>query len=281
MIPEADSLVYLALVLGFFSGAFLTWGILRVPFVLPLKKYKSTEKHPSQTKHSEEYKSLDEQQLLELAHDDALAYVVKENIKKVEEERQRIANELHDDTVQRMSAVRLRMEQFSYRINKPELLEELNILREELNQIIKSIRLSIWGITLPEFTDKSLTSLLRELVKKLEKIIHLDVTFVCKDEALEFSMPAETKKGVYRMVQEVTQNFVNHSLGFDLTIQVNWKERLMIIMNDNGQGFSKPVSEQVLSSIQKRANDIGATLTITSPIGKGLFVVIELQKPLQ
>jgi signal transduction histidine kinase len=199
----------------------------------------------------------------------------------VEKERQRIAYELHDDTVQRMSTVRLRMEQFSYRLNKPELLEELNILREELNQVIKSIRLLIWGITLPEFTNKSLTSLLRELVKKLEKIIHLDITFVCNDEAFEFSMAPETKKAVYRMVQEVTQNFVNHSLGFALTIHVNWKERLMIIMNDNGQGFSKPGSEQVLSSIQKRANDIGATLTITSPIGKGLFIVIELKRPLQ
>jgi signal transduction histidine kinase len=282
MIAEVDSLVYLAFVLGLFSGGFLTWGILQgVPFILRLisrKKHKS--KHPSQTKQPEEYKALDDQDPPEHAQDDAITYAVTENTRMVEKERQRIAYELHDDTVQRMSTVRLRMEQFSYRLNKPELLEELNILREELNQVIKSIRLLIWGITLPEFTDKSLTNLLRELVKKLEKIIHLDITFVCNDEPFEFFMAPETKKSVYRMVQEVTQNFVNHSLGFALTIHVKWKEGLMIIMNDNGQGFSKPGSEQVLSSIQKRANDIGASLTITSPIGKGLFIVIELKKPL-
>src|SRR5688572_1637298 len=216
MVHEADSLLYLALLLGLFSGVFLTWGVLQgIPFVLKprsLKKDEASTKNPSQTKHTEEYKSLDEQEpLIKPAEDGKLEYEVKENIQIVEKERQRIAYELHDDTIQRMSAVRLRMEQFSYRLNKPELLEEVNVLREELNQIIKSIRLLIWGITLPEFTDKSLTSLLRELVHKLEKIIHLDVTFVCNDETLEFFMTPETKQAVYRMVQEVTQNFVNHS----------------------------------------------------------------------
>src|ERR671913_34614 len=105
MIPEVDSLVYLAFVLGLVSGALLTWCILQgVPFSSrsrSTKKRKSPLKQRSQTKQSEEYKALDGQDPPEHAQDDAMAYAVKENTRIVEKERQRIAYELHDDTVQR------------------------------------------------------------------------------------------------------------------------------------------------------------------------------------
>lgn len=279
MVSETDLLLYLALLLGFFSGAFLTWGFLQgFPFLLRPKQ----KLNQSDTKQVQEYKSLsDPESTITQLHEDQPTYGIHENTQLLEKERQRIAYELHDDTVQRMSAVRLRMEQFSYSLNKPELLEEVTVLQEEMNQIIKSIRLLIWGITLPEFTNKSLTSLLRELVKKLERIIHLDVTFVCRDEALEFFITPETKQSIYRMVQEVTQNFVNHSIGFILSIQVGWEDGLKIIIQDNGQGLIRREHNQELASLQKRAVEIGALLTVKSPIGKGLYLTIELNKPLQ
>jgi len=279
MLSDADSLLYLALLLGFFSGVFITWGILQIHLFLKPRQLKHT---PSTIKQTNELKSLNKvDSTISHVEEDRPAYAIRENTQLVEKERQRIAYELHDDTVQRMSAVRLRMEQFSYRLSKPELVEEVDVLREEMNQIIKSLRLLIWGITLPEFTDKSLTSLLRELVKKLERIIHLDVSFVCHDEALEFFMTPGTKQSIYRMVQEVTQNFVNHSIGFILSIQVEWKDGLRIIVQDNGQGLIRREYNQELASLQKRATEIGAVLRVSSPIGQGLYLTIELKESLQ
>ena len=278
MTPEVDPLLLLALMLGLFSGAFLTWGILQIHLFLKPRQVKNAKLRIKQT---EEFKSIRELvSTISHVEEDLPTYGIKENTQILEKERQRIAYELHDDTVQRMSAVRLRMEQFSYRLNKPELLEEVDVLREEMNQIIKSLRLLIWGITLPEFSDKSLTSLLRELVKKLERIIHLDVTFVCQDEALEFYITPETKQSIYRMIQEVAQNFVNHSIGFTLSIQVDWKDGLKITIHDNGQGLLRREYNQELSSLQKRANEIGAELKVSSPIGQGLYLTIELKNPL-
>ena len=208
--------------------------------------------------------------------EDQASYSSEENEQLLEKERQRIAYELHDDTVQRMVAVRLRLEQFSYHVHKPELIEELSLLSEEMNEIIKSIRFMIWGVALPEFSNKTLSSLLRELFKKLEKILYLDVAFNCSNENLEFLMTPEVKKSIYRMVQEIAQNFVNHSMGFRLTIQIDWNERLKIVIQDNGQGFVRPRHNQELASLQKRATEIGALLTVTSPVGQGLFITIVL-----
>lgn len=226
----------------------------------------------------EAFKAIGEEAFKANVQEDQPLYSMEENEQLLEKERQRIAYELHDDTVQRMVAVRLRLEQFSYHLNKPELLEELNLLSEEINQIIKSIRFLIWGVAMPEFSTKTLTSLLRELFKKLEKILHLDVAFTCSNENLEFSMTPETKQAIYRMVQEVAQNFVNHSMGFRLTIQIDWSESLKIIIQDNGQGFVRPKHNQELASLQKRASEIGARLTISSPVGQGLFVTIVVNK---
>ncbi len=201
--------------------------------------------------------------------------------KALEDERQRIAHELHDDTVQRLVAVRLRLEQFSYRLNNSQLLDESQALCEEISEVVKSLRFLVWGMTLPQFNDKTLTVLLNELFQKLDRIAHVKVTFVSHFEHLEFFMEPATKQSLFRMVQEVTQNFVNHSLGFDLTVKVNWQQDLKISIQDNGQGLWKPGGKQDLTSLQKRATDIGAELLIQSPIGHGLCITIIFKKPLQ
>ena len=272
-------LLYLILFLGAFSGAILTWAfILATPNIINKRQNRIVEARQSLENELKQL-MIAKSKLTDFNKTQQHSYSIEEIDLAINKERQRIAYELHDDTVQRMAAVRLRMEQLSYRIGKPEVLGEFDFLREEMNQIMKMLRYMIWGLALPEFEEKKLTPLLIGLLGKLEKVLHLKISYQCLDEEQEFFIQPAVKQTVYRMVQEVMQNFVNHSMGFNLTIKIMWVPHLKIVMQDNGQGIGKKPGEQLdLTSLQRRAKQIGAELSVYSTLGRGTCAIIEVKK---
>lgn len=90
----------------------------------------------------------------------------------VEKEQRRIADELHDDTVQRMVAVRFRLEQILYFPVHQKVEKEVNDLRNEIETIIAALRFLIKGLTQPRFEQHSFSYLIQELVNKLSSMHH-------------------------------------------------------------------------------------------------------------
>lgn len=193
----------------------------------------------------------------------------------INKERQRIAFELHDDTVQRMASVRLRLEEFSYRINKPEQLEVLQALGEEMNQIMKSLRFVINDLAPPAFETDSFSSLMKRLTTGLNRVTET-VEFKIEKEQLEFALSPHVKKQLYRLVQEAVQNSMKHVFGFKLKVSILWSAVLQIEIEDSGQGYlSSKNGGMGLASMKKRAKAIGATLTYQRSQG----VLIKITMP--
>lgn len=276
MTHESDSLaLYLALFLGAISGAILMWVVYQVtPIFLKLRqariKVSGQKIEGERAVLGEELKSLKKDKAGLISKQSPNRYKGEqpqhspESEKAIDKERLRIAHELHDDIVQRMAAVRLRMEEFSYRLDKPELLEGLNALSEEMNQIMKSLRFVIYGLPQPQFEQGSFSALIKDfLVARLKRIAGKTVEFQLENEQDEFFLPSSAKRELYHLVQEAIQNSLKHSVGFHLKLSITWSKNLVIEVTDNGQGYLPQAGASPglgFISMEERAKEIGAKL---------------------
>jgi signal transduction histidine kinase len=288
MAPEPNSLsLYLALFLGVFSGGILAWALLlATPTFLERRRLRIKE---SILKIEKEQLVLDEElkrfRDAEVAltrkngpPDTAQQSLAPESEKAIDKERLRIAHELHDDIVQRIAAVRLRMEEFSYRLDHPELVDRLSALSEEMNQIMKSLRFIIYGLPQPQF-ENTFSILMKDfLLARLNRVASKTVEFNLENEQGEFFLPLPAKRELYNLVQEAVQNSLKHSTGFRLKLSVCWSQMLEIEVTDNGQGYLPQVGAVPglgFASMQTRAEAIGARVHVI-PSSYGVVVKITL-----
>jgi len=289
MAHETNSLpLYLALFLGAFSGAILAWAfLLATPAFLKKRRERI---HAARLKLEQERSALhEEQERLKMAettrknettpNKEVQSLIAPECDNAVDKERLRIAHGLHDDIVQRMAAVRLRMEEFSYRLDKPAHLTLLSALSEEMNQIMKSLRFVIYGLPQPQFEENSFSTLMKDfLVARLNKVAAKTIEFELENEQGEFFLPVQVKRELYNLVQEAVQNSLKHSTGFRLKLSVSWGQVLEIEVMDNGQGYLPQVGEVPglgFSSMLARAEAIGAKVHFM-PSSYGVVVKVTM-----
>lgn len=196
----------------------------------------------------------------------------------VDQEQKRIANEIHDDTVQRMVALRFRLEQLhNYRLQK-EVSLEIDDLRKELDEIISALRFLIKGLTQPRFDEFPLATHIKELAEKLSVLHHQKVFFEVTNLENEFGCSPAVNQELYYLVHEAVHNYLKGSLGFQIWIRIQWGNELVISIKDNGQGIQHGRGYGLgMNSMNKRADRIGAELIFNSTF-TGLSVLIKLKK---
>lgn len=215
-------------ILSFAGGAYLISKRFQKRITLLIQENRSLEQriNVSENLYKEEIKRNSEEQL----YRDAIA---------IEKEQRRIADELHDDTVQRMVAVRFRLEQILYFPVHEKVEKEINDLRNEIETVIAALRFLIKGLTQPRFVQHSLSYLLQELANKLSAMHHQTISLEVINPELESSFSPEVKQELFYLVHEPTHNFMKYSTGFTLKIVLTWGSDLIIDIRDNGQGLAR------------------------------------------
>lgn len=266
MTPASGSFpLYLGLFLGALSGAFLMWAILKaIPAFLKIIQTGTTLEKDSKRPRTNISETITKQE--PFTYKAEQSHLSSESEKAIDKERLRIAHELHDDIVQRMATVRLKMEEFSYRLDKPELLEGLSTLSEEMNQIMKSLRFVIYGLPMPQFEQGSFSTLIKNfLVARLNRVAGKTIEFQLENEQAEFFLPTSVKRELYNLVQEAIQNSLKHSAGFHLNLSIVWSKDLVIEVTDDGQGYLPQTGATPglgFRSMEERAKTIGAKLDL-------------------
>lgn len=198
----------------------------------------------------------------------------------IENEGKRIASDLHDDTVQRMVAVRFRLEQILY-FAIPERAEiEIKGIRKEIDDIISTLRFLINGLTQPRFEIHPFSYIITQLAKTIGAMHHVKVVEKSIYQEQEFEIQPAVKQQLYYMVHEAAHNFLKNSTGLQLIISLTWTDELVINIEDNGQGLMRGRGYGLgMESMQKRADEIQAEL-IYFPGLKGLRMQVRYRNPI-
>lgn len=214
-----------------------------------------------------------------------LRYYVQQVTRAQEEERQRIAQELHDDTIQDLVLLLHNIDRFSSVasflppqevIFLEELRQRIHVISDEVRRFTQDLRPSV-------LDDLGLLPALEWLAQDVSKHFEIVVDTSVTGQTRRFA--PETELILFRIVQEALRNVWKHSGATQAHIAVEFTARAATIsVKDNGQGFKLPERVEDLApagklglvGMQERAQLIGARLSVESQPGKGTTVKIEM-----
>ncbi len=201
-------------------------------------------------------------------------------LRSVEEERQRIARELHDDTAQRLATLMLRVRLLGMETDEDRRRFALEELREQILEAAEGVKRIARGLRPPELEEVGLVSAFHAHLRNLRESTGIEVE--AHLDSVDHLLSDEAKLALYRIVQESLSNAVRHSGAARVRLALRVENSVVSAeVEDDGRGFrSDRVSEQGgglgLVGMQERAVMIGARITVDSTPGEGTRVRVEL-----
>ncbi len=196
-----------------------------------------------------------------------------------EEERRRIARELHDDVVQRLALIAIDLDRLRKRTDSS-LQESMLHLLNEARSISDCIRDLSHNLHPPSLDllplSRTLDALCQDFTDRTSIIVHFDAG------EIHPSLAAEIKICLYRITQEALQNVVKHSRAEDAAVRLITDEQgtLKLTISDDGIGFDqKRLAASAglgLTSMSERVAAVGGTLAITSRPGQGTRIEVSV-----
>ncbi len=154
------------------------------------------------------------------------------------QERQRIAQDLHDTVIQLLFVMGMEAESLMRCCSdRPEVFESISRIRKLASRAAMELRSAIGAMSLkPSTGDTSLLELLQEVVEEWEKISGIHVTLVSPSQWPEIS--PEAQRAIYRVVREALVNVQKHAHATEVIVSVShMNDRLIVSVQDNGRGF--------------------------------------------
>ena len=204
-----------------------------------------------------------------------------------ENERKRIARELHDGTGQILTGLALGLRGTASLVgrNAERATERLNDLEMMATTALGELRHLINDLRPPQLDDMGLVAALRWLVETLGKRSDIEIAFQVNGES--YPLPPEVETTLFRIAQEGLNNILKHAQANRATVTLNFGSELALSVRDNGIGFDLAAmldgggSSMAwgLVGMQERAHLINADLTLASAIGQGTALNVRLTAP--
>lgn len=210
-----------------------------------------------------------EKKQLEIDHQKAM---VEQLIEVQEDERSRIARELHDGVNAKLATVLLFVAQPAEKINQNHISDSI----KEAMQISRRISYDLLPPTLESF---GLKGALFELFEEIEEQSDIEVTIQLNDQIDE--IPQKKQLHVYRIIQESLQNTIKYANATSIQLLARYEAKLLSIKYaDNGVGMDFSTTPQLglgLRNIVARAEMIPAKHAFQSAPGKGFQTELTIE----
>jgi signal transduction histidine kinase len=215
--------------------------------------------------------------------EEAVSSLSRRLIEAQEQERARIARELHDDLSQRMALLQIGLEQFEQQI--PGLSSQVRKQLRDIAELSAEVSSTIHNLSHQLHPSKletlGLVASIRGFCREFSQQHKLAVQFVHHD--IQEEIPKDVSLCLFRVVQEALQNVVKHSGAEDAQVELSGQDnQIDLCISDSGTGFG-PESVRVeagigLISMRERLRLVGGHLSIES--GPSLGAQLRIRVPL-
>ena len=218
--------------------------------------------------------------------------ILKATNKGQEEERRRIALELHDSVAQQMRYVSILAE----KIQDQELAKEI---KKNQTECIENIRNTCYTLSSINMDKGNFPQALKNAIDNFQKRTGIETSLVITDDADFDSLPQITFHHLFRIIMELLANIEKHSGACEVTLLIRGpsaneklKAGLLIFISDDGKGIDSKMLEEMnspkitniknlhfgLQNIKLRLNEIGGSIKFISEPGEGTEVEIKIGK---
>jgi two-component system CheB/CheR fusion protein len=199
-----------------------------------------------------------------------------------EEERRRVARELHDDITQRLAHLQIEIEGIQQ--NPPESREEvarrMEAMSKETANLSNSVRAISHRLHPSILEDLGLAEALKSLVDEFRLRQGMPTSFRRKN--VPESVPLETAGALYRITQEALHNIAKHAGQTHVKVNLEGSDsRLRLEVKDSGEGFDLHENNGGLGlvSMAERARLVQGAFSIESALGVGTTVRVDVPVP--
>jgi signal transduction histidine kinase len=192
-----------------------------------------------------------------------------------EDERRRIARDLHDDLSQRLGVMSLQLDMLRQSPGMAPADAQIDRLAGDIRGVATEIHALSHRLHPAKLDQLGLATAARAWCRDLSSQSCLSMAF--KAETLPATMAADTALCLYRILQETTRNIVRHSGASSATVTLGLAGTdLRLVVDDNGHGFDVERARRSgglgLVSMHERVRSLDGTLTIESAPGRGTRV---------
>jgi len=213
-----------------------------------------------------------------------LRFYLQQVTRAQEEERKRIARELHDDTIQALIVLSRQLDDLASRAKGLSEDERFRLenLWQQTGNIIEGVRRLSQDLRPATLDRLGLLPALEWLASDVGR--HSGISVELKAEDTERRVSPEAELVLFRIVQEALRNVWRHSQATSAELIVEFDQsKIKITVSDNGKGFELPgvigdltkEGRLGLAGMQERAKLLGGSLTVESEPGKGTTITIE------
>ncbi len=183
-----------------------------------------------------------------------------------EEERRRIAMDIHDQTLADLSAVRRGLENLQ---RESTCGEGVELIEADLQRAMANLRVVMDNLHPQTLDILGLPAAIESLLSKTCEMPGAPAYhFLANDAAADLALPRLTQVTVYRVVVEAIQNVMRHAHASQLEVGMTLRGKTLVVaVEDNGRGFDQPPrlpnssGGRGLHNIQERARAIGAQVS--------------------
>ncbi|MFD0957902.1 sensor histidine kinase [Paenibacillus chungangensis] len=203
-----------------------------------------------------------------------------------EEERKRIAREIHDGPAQSLANIVLRTEIAERMLMKKDfdlVQEELIDLKGQVRSGLEEIRKIIFNLRPMALDDLGLVPTLRKFTQDFEEKSRVHTAFELSGK--ELRLPSAMEAAIFRLVQEAFSNVLKHANASHVVLEIRYnKDNIILSILDNGAGFVVGNVEQLTSrnghfglvGMRERVELIEGRMDIDSKPGQGTKIVIDI-----
>ncbi len=200
-----------------------------------------------------------------------------------EDERRRIAMDLHDTALQNLTYIihKVELTRMMVDMDPEKAKEQLVLVNNSIRSVIEEIRSTIYDLRPMAFDDLGFKAACDRLLQKMNSeqkyCIIADIDDIETDSTILLTT-------IYRIIQESVQNINKHANATIIKIQCHYFHNILhLYIEDNGEGF-KPEEVLKLDSdhfglkvIKERVELLGGAFNIISDIGKGTKIDISIE----
>ncbi len=213
-----------------------------------------------------------------------LRFYVQQITRAQEEERKRIARELHDDTAQQLIVLSRQLDRLMSAQTPPmQDMTPLEKLSERVDAILDGVRRFSQDLRPSVLDDLGLIPALEWLASDMTE--HFNISVGVEIIGTERRFPPEKEMLLFRIVQEALSNVRKHSGAQRAWVIIEFTDKKTILtVKDSGKGFQLPerlsdltgVAKLGLAGMAERVKLLSGELRISSELGKGTTVIVEV-----
>ena len=213
-----------------------------------------------------------------------LRQLFNETVEIQEQERQRIAQDMHDGINQLLIGSMLELKSARERISAgklPEAEEALQSVQTILHDVEAEINQIIYDLRPPTLDSLGFVPALRRYIQDFKRYSGIEYTLTVRGKPVR--LPSREESSIYRLFQEALQNVYAHAQAGHVDVMVSFlADSLEMRVADDGRGFDRDAilrndsHHYGLITMQERAKSLAGALSIQSVLGEGTQVTLTI-----